>query len=53
MKENTRKVLIKDSGSSLNRIEFVQMTMDYITKGDPKAYCKMLRERIDARKNRA
>lgn len=50
---NDRKVIVKDTGQKLNRRELVQLTADYLTKGDPKAYCKMLRERINARKSRA
>lgn len=53
LESNNRKVIITDSGQRLNRQELVQLTADCITKGDPRAYCKMLRERIDARKSRA
>lgn len=45
-----RQVIIHDTGKRADMDEIARLTADYVTGGDPVAYCRKLRERIDAGK---
>lgn len=50
VKAHQRRVIINDTGKRVDQDDIARFTANYITNGDPVAYCRKLRERIDARK---